>query len=457
MEKRKRILLATFGTLGDIYPFIAIAHAMRRRGFDAVIAAPEMHRGSIEREGLEYARLRPHEADIVGALGVDIPGAFRIMLQNPFFILDEIYLRFLSETYCDTLAVAEGADAIVTHNLLVGANLAAEKSRLPTARVALAPLYVQSAAEPSFTPPAPYVLQPRSRLAIGYNTVVRSVMRSSVNLRMKRLRDFRRRVGLTGAQDDLFLDFGRENGASKIFGLYSPRFASRPPDGPINMEVPGFPFYEPHDESRRDLGGPLKDFLAAGDAPIVFTLGSFAPQVSGGFYDVSIAAARAVGRRAVLLAGPTDADRLGASIGPNELVCQDAPHGKLFPFAAGVVHHGGIGTTAQALRAGKPQLIVPFFGDQPDHGKRVERLGVGFALALSKYDRQNVTEALVRLRSDNYLRAARDVAEPVGAERGVEAIVDWAVAETTRRKVAGAGAPAERLDESARGNEEMRT
>lgn len=221
MHRRKRILLATFGTLGDIYPFIAIARAMLQRDLDVVIAAPEMHRDSIEREGVEYARLRPDENDIVSALGVDIPGVFQIMLKNPYFILDEIYLRFLSETYHDTLAAAEGAHAIVTHNLLVGANLAAERCGSPTARVALAPLYVQSAAAPSLTPPAPYVLHPRSCLEIGYNTLVRSLIRTSVNLPMKRLRDFRRMVGLPDTQEDFFLDFGRKNGVSKIYGLCS--------------------------------------------------------------------------------------------------------------------------------------------------------------------------------------------------------------------------------------------
>ncbi|PWB83804.1 MAG: glycosyltransferase [Methylocystaceae bacterium] len=434
MFERKRILLVTFGTLGDVYPFIAIAHAMRRRGLDAVIAAPEMHRSSIESEGVAYTRLRPHENDIVGALGVDLPGAFQIMLKNPYFILDEIYLRFLSETYHDALAAAEGADAIVTHNLLVGANLAAEQSGLPAVRVALAPMYVQSAAAPSFTPPAPYILQPRSRLALEYNRLVRSVIRIGVNLRMKRLRAFRREVGLPRTREDVFLDFGRENGASKIYGLYSPRFASRPPDGPSNMEVPGFPFYEPRDERRRALSEPLRAFLSSGGAPIVFTLGSFAPQVSGDFYDVSINAARAVGRRAVLLAGPQDAVRLAPLISSNEFVCRDAPHDKLFPFAACVVHHGGIGTTGQALRAGKPQLVVPFFGDQPDHGKRIERSGVGFALRLTEYGLRSAINALVELDDDRYLRAARDFSASMQAERGVDAIVDWAVADVAGRR-----------------------
>ncbi|WP_246722258.1 glycosyltransferase [Methylosinus sp. H3A] len=263
-------------------------------------------------------------------------------------------------------------------------------------------------------------------MAIRYNELVRSFIRTGINLRLKRLHVFRRKVGLPRSREDLFLDFGRTNSASKIYGLYSPGFASPPPDGPDNMEVPGFPFYAPRDERRRALSEPLRVFLSSGDAPVVFTLGSFAPQVSGGFYDVSISAARASGARAILLTGPKDAARLSSSVGPSEFVCHDAPHDELFPFASCIVHHGGIGTTAQALRAGKPQLIVPFFGDQPDHGKRIERLGVGFALRLSDYDLKNSTKALAELRDQRYLRAARDFAISMRAERGVEAIVDWA-------------------------------
>jgi rhamnosyltransferase subunit B len=433
MVKPKRVLLATFGTLGDIYPFIAIAHAMHRRGLDAVIAAPEMHRGSIEHEGLAYARLRPHYNDIVGALGVDLPGAFRIMLRNPYFILDDIYLRFLAETYHDTLAAAEGADAIVTHNLLVGANLAAENSGLPAARVALAPLYVQSAAAPSFTPPAPYILQPKSSLAIIYNKLVRFLVRTGVNLRTKRLHAFREKVGLPRTREDFFLDFGRKNSVAKVYGLYSPRFAPRPPDGPSNMEVPGFPFYKSRDEHRSALSEPLRAFLSSGGAPIIFTLGSFAPQVSGRFYDISISAARALGSRAVLLAGSKDAVRLSFSVGANEFICQEAPHDELFPFASCIVHHGGIGTTAQALRAGKPQVIVPFFGDQHDHAKRITRLGVGITLKLSRYNLRDAVAALSQIGDETYVHAAKKFAKAMRDDRGVEAIVDWAAASVDGR------------------------
>lgn len=426
VEKQKRILLVTFGTLGDVYPFLAIAHAMRRKGLTAVVAAPEMHRDSIEREGVAYVPLRPHENDIVSALGVDVPGAFEIMLKNPYFILDEIYLRFLRETYNDTLAAAEGVDAIVTHSLLVGANLAAEKLGLPCARIALAPMYVQSAATPSVTPPAPYVLQPRSRLAVAYNEIVRHGIRASVNLRMSRLHAFRREAGLPQSREDLFLDFGRKNRASKIFGLYSPRFAAHPSDGPCNMVVPGFPFYGAQDQRRYELEKSLEAFLSSGSPPVVFTLGSFAPQVSGDFYDISINAVRTLGRRAVVLAGPKDVARLSSCANANEFDCQAAPHSLLFPHASCVVHHGGIGTTAQALRSGKPQLVVPFFGDQPDHGSRIERLGLGITVKLSKYDLRNSILALAELHKMSYRRAAADFAVSMQSEQGVAEVADWA-------------------------------
>jgi rhamnosyltransferase subunit B len=418
--------LATFGTLGDVYPFIAIGLALKRRGIEPIIAAPEMHRHAIEGEGIAYKRLRPHERDIAEALGVDVPGAYRIMLKNPYFILDEIYLRFLKNTYDDVMAAAGGADVLIVHSLLVGAHQAAEGLRLPCARIALAPLHVQSAKDPSLTPSAPYLLRPYTCWAVSYNQVVRRAVRLSINIRLRRLHTFRKLHGLPRTCEDFFLDFGRRNKADTFFGLYSPAFAPAQPDQPSNIVVPGFPFYRPGDVVRRELPLALQAFLAAGEPPVVFTLGSFAPQVAGEFYDQSLAAARALGLRVVLLAGKKDAARLMSIVGPKEHVCAEAAHNLLFPMALCIVHHGGIGTTAEALRAGKPQIIVPFFGDQPDHGARIESLGVGFALRLSAYNGEHATAALKRLLEGDYGRKAKVLAPLIEVERGVEVVADWA-------------------------------
>lgn len=198
----RRILLATFGTLGDVYPFVAIARALAARGLEPLIAAPAMHRRTIEGEGIAYAPIRPDMQDICEALGTDLPGAYRIMLGNPHFILDEIYMRFLRETYEDVVGAARGCAAILTHSLLVGANLAAETLGLPAARVALAPLHLQSAVAPSATPLAPYYLTPCLAPVVGYNRLVRRIVRGSVALRMGRLRAFRRSLGLPPTRED---------------------------------------------------------------------------------------------------------------------------------------------------------------------------------------------------------------------------------------------------------------
>ena len=142
----------------------------------------------------------------------------------------------------------------------------------------------------------------------------------------------------------------------------------------------------------------LEAFLAAGPAPIVFTLGSAAVNFPGGFYVESLKAARRLGRRAVLLVGP-EGD-LSVADGPDAIAVPYAPFSLLFPCAAAVVHQGGVGTTQQALRSGRPQLVVPHLGDQFDNAARVVRLGCGATLSRRAYRADRVATVLDRLLSD---------------------------------------------------------
>ncbi|MCQ4189419.1 glycosyltransferase [Methylocystis suflitae] len=421
----KQIVLATFGTLGDIYPFIAVALALQARGFEPIIAAPEIYAKTIRSEGVAFSAMRPDDKDITAALGVDHRGLYRLMLKNPHFILDEIYLRFLRETYEDVLRACAGAHIILAHNFLLGAHQAAEKSGLPYARIALAPIFLQSAVAPSVTPPAPYFAEPKSSATLCYNQMVRAFVRLSVNMRMGRLRRFRKEIGLPPTREDFFLDFGGENKAKAYFGLFSPHFAPAQPDQPKNLEVIGFPFCKPLSIERRTMSGALHSFLSAGPPPVIFTLGSFLPEISADFFDRSIRAVRDLGLRAVLLAGVGNAARLVSFAGSTAYVCESAPHALLFPKGLCIVHHGGIGTTAEALYAGKPQIVVPFFGDQVDHGERISRLGLGFTIPLRNYTEQRVTKALQELISGTYSDNAKRFSQLIEAERSVERIADW--------------------------------
>ena len=145
----------------------------------------------------------------------------------------------------------------------------------------------------------------------------------------------------------------------------------------------------------------------------------------GDFYDVSIAAARKVGRRAILLVGPGNAEALQQKGAPADVHFADyAPHSVLFPHAAAIIHHGGIGTTAQAMRAGKPQLVVPHFGDQPDNANRVERLGIGRMIAPSAYNPTRAARSLASVLNTAHLNRTAYMARQLANEDGVAAATD---------------------------------
>jgi UDP:flavonoid glycosyltransferase YjiC (YdhE family) len=170
----------------------------------------------------------------------------------------------------------------------------------------------------------------------------------------------------------------------------------------------------------------LASFLDRGEPPLVFTLGSSAVFTAGDFYTHAAAAARALGRRAVLLTGIEGRNPLATvpeahAAGPDDAVVrvEYAPHSELMPRACAVVHQGGVGTTAQALRSGRPMLVVPFSHDQPDNARRCARRGVARVLSRGALGTASLTRELAALLADHAAaRTAAEVGARVRAEEG---------------------------------------
>lgn len=174
-------------------------------------------------------------------------------------------------------------------------------------------------------------------------------------------------------------------------------------------------YYDRATHKRSALAADLQEFLSSSPPPLVFTLGSLAVQFPGGFFRVSRDVARQLRKRAVLLVGAHATDPYPDERSADVFVRDYAPFSELFPHAQAIIHHGGIGTGGRALRAGKPQLVVPFHSDQFDNAARVVRLDVARSVRLKQHVPNRVAAELSSLLS----KPAIPRAPPLSAGRFV--------------------------------------
>ncbi len=176
----------------------------------------------------------------------------------------------------------------------------------------------------------------------------------------------------------------------KNLGLFPEWFAHPQPDWAPQTQLTGFIYYDNQD-GNEELPKELESFLSAGSAPIIFTAGTAMKHGSQFFLDC-IEACQRLGRRGILLT--QHPEQLPAQLPQGIQHFAYLPFSKILPRAAALVHHGGIGTTAQAIAAGIPQVIRPMTHDQPDNAARVEKLGIGASLSPKKFNAASLSEKL---------------------------------------------------------------
>jgi len=407
-----RIVLACWGSYGDLFPYLAIASELMGRGHDAVLCTCPYYQDIVEREGVAFRPLRPDVRPDDAALLARIMDPQR----GSEVIIRELIVASLRQTYDDISAAADGADVLISHPVTFAAPLVAGRRGLPWLASVLAPLSFFSIADFPALPNAPQVVQVTRRVPLAARALM-AVARRITRPWVAPVVALRAELGLPPAGDPLYEGQFSPHGNLALFSRVIGEIQS---DWPARTTVTGFPFYN------RAIPMPagLAAFLDAGEPPIVFTLGSAAVNAAGGFFEESAKAAAALGRRAVLLVGQTPSNR-PAALAPGVIAVESAPHEQLFPCAAVVVHQGGVGTTGQALRSGRPELIVPHAHDQPDNAFRVQQLGAARVLYPTRYtERQVATELRALLEDRHYADAAADVGRRVRTERGAAAAVD---------------------------------
>ncbi len=379
------------GSAGDVHPFIGIGRALRARGHEVVIVTAGTFEPGVRRAGLAFR-------DTISAQYFDE------VSKHPDLWHPRRGLQFVLGTVADYLRqgyqqVGEvyepGRTVLVGHALSFGTRLYEEKHGVPAATLHLAPSIFRSDFEqPAYATERDLSSMPRWVKRTFWWGVDRFVIDPLI---APKLNAFRQELGLPPVTR-VFRHW--LHSPQRAIALFPDWFFPPQPDWPPSLRVTGFPLYDESDHQQ--LSSSLLEFLDRGPAPIVFTAGS-ANQNAAAFFRGAVDAATRLNRRALLLTRFAEQLPTLPSTVHHETF---APLSRVLPRSAALVHHAGIGTLAQALAAGVPQLTMPMGFDQPDNTTRLVRLGVARWVAPSDFSGERVATLLNTLLTDPAVASA---------------------------------------------------
>ena len=384
-----RVLIIAFGSHGDVLPMIAIGADLVRRGHKATLASAEPFGEMARRCGLEFESLftseQYREALEQPNLWRPLRGARRLFELAPLAIRPAF--DFVARNR------RPGREIVVATSLSLGARVAHDKFHPPFVTVHMSPMMVQSRFDPPRLPGVPpfgwlppqmnwnFQLGVDERFIDPAVTPVLNAFRAEIGLPpVKRLRHW-------------------FNAPRRVLLMFPDWFSPPRPDWPEQARQCGFP--------RPDLSNSAPDialdaFLEGGAAPVFVTFGT-AMRHGADLYRATVAACAKLGLRCVV-ASPEPLDLPG---GPGEgvLAIRSAPLARTLPRCAAIVHHGGVGTCAEAFAAGTPQIVVPLAFDQFDNADRVRRLGCGTSISRLTFGQIRAARALASVTSSGPIKA----------------------------------------------------
>jgi len=404
------IILAPFGSSGDVNPFVGIGARMRDRGHRVTVIASEHFAGLIEAEGLEFTAIGTDEEY---QRWVDHPD-----MWDPRKSLPVLYGAILEAMPRVYERIAEryepGSTVLVAPSFNIGARVAHDKLGIPLASVILNPLLLPSVHSPARSPLMPTF--PRWMGRWGPKIAYRLVGLKYKQIIGERLDRFRRSLELPPVRD--VRTWMRS--PQRIIGLWPEWLYGRQPDWPPHAETTGFVHYDGVSTISGEKEGAWN--VAGQDAPIVFTAGTAMSQ--GPAFFAAAAGACAISKRPGLLLTQRP-EQLPESLPEGVEHVAYAPFGELLPKAAAIVHHGGIGTAARAVKAGIPQLMVPHAYDQFDNCQRFADLGLAAELTQEDLSAENLAAALDRLLGSSIIaEKCRSYAGMVRSKEGLERTCD---------------------------------
>jgi sterol 3beta-glucosyltransferase len=406
-DSAMHIVILTVGSRGDVQPYIALAKGLMARGHQVTLGASKNFETFVTSNGVAF---RPINADYYQL--IDTPEGKAMMSGNPIRIVQNlrtVITPMIRQTIESAWQAAQGADFLIYHpKVLIGADIL-EKLQIKGAMAVAAPVI-----SPTGAFPAPGL--PSLPFGAAFNRFTYRLVASAGASFGGTIKAWRESVGLPAKSKVIKSMTFIHNKRIPVLYPISSSVLPRPDDYPDNAYLTGYWFLDqptwtpPHE---------LVEFLGSGTKPIYIGFGSMVGQNPQHTTQVILEAIEKAGVRAVLASGwgGLSDTRLPESV----YLLKEAPHEWLFPRAAAVVHHGGAGTVAAGLRAGKPTIVVPFIADQPFWGRVLVERGVSPATLPEKSLNASTLAAAIQkmVNEPHYRQKAEEIAEAIAHEDGI--------------------------------------
>jgi rhamnosyltransferase subunit B len=374
------VLLASIGTDGDIFPYAGLGAALLDRGHQVTLLASAHYEPLAVSHGFAFHPLISTAENNALVHHPDFWNPFKTAQLSARW-----GVRFLRRQY-ELVAKLVGSDTVIVANPGVfAAMLVHETHGTPWTNLIMQPWVIPSTVAP---PLMPGLTALRHAPGPVWRVFFRVLDIFSDALLSREFNRLRSELGLKPMRRILRQWWSPQ----RIIGLFPDWYGSPQADWPNQIRLVGFPRYDGRQQNH--LSDDVLQFCKAGPAPVAFTFGT-GMRHSAALFRAALEASERSGLRAIFLT--KHRDQLPEQLPSSVLHCTFAPFRELFPRCAAVVHHGGIGTVAEALAAGTPQLIRPLCFDQPDNGDRIQRLGAGLWMKPRHSTPANLAHALQQL------------------------------------------------------------
>lgn len=400
-------LITAVGTDGDILPLTRIGGELRRRGHGVSLVAAEIYRESAGRLGLEFAPLVSEEEN---AALFQHPDFWHPLKTAP--LAARWGGQFLKRQHALISGLIRPDTVMVSGPGLLAAGVAAERTGTLLAGVLLQPWMIPGALDPPVLPGLSLLCQAPPffwrGLWRGMDLLVDSLVGGKLN-------ELRLSLGMPRARRI----FRQWLSPALLLGLFPDWYGRPQADWPAHLQLTGFPLATCGGSG--ELSPTVTEFLNRRSRPVVFTFGTGMAHADRQFA-LAVKTCQAGGWRGIFLT--SHPRHLPADLPPSILAVDYAPFADLFPHCAAVVHHGGIGTTAAAMAAGVPQVVIPVCFDQEDNGRRLERLGIGVCLTSRKQTAAHLKQALSGLLRPEARGRCGEISDRLAPADGVRLAAD---------------------------------